>query len=179
MFWRCLVMKVSNNFTNSYETKLTNVESKLRSLSGNEKMSEEEKAKETNELKAEQKQLQRKIETAEDTQKKEELKELMSAEETLVKMSTVNEARERLTSEISLKTSQYETDLSRGGDEEHKKEEIEKLKKKLSNYTDSVIKNISEEEDETRRKIFSDKDDGEKNKIYKGKKYSKKLDIHV
>lgn len=37
MFWRCLVMKVSNNFTNSYETKLTNVESKLRSLSGNEK----------------------------------------------------------------------------------------------------------------------------------------------
>lgn len=71
-------------------------------------MSEEEKAKETNELKAEQKQLQRKIETAEDTQKKEELKELMSAEETLVKMSTVNEARERLTSEISLKTSQYE-----------------------------------------------------------------------
>ena len=178
MFWRCLSMNVSNNLTNAYETKLTAVESKLRSLSGNEKLTEEEKAKETSELKAEKKQLQRQIDTAEDTKRKEELKKLMGAKETLTKMSTVNEARESLTSEISLKTSQYETDASRGGNEEHKKEEIEKLEKRLSNYTDSVIKNISEEEKNPKKQIFSDKEDGD-NKIYKGKSYTKRLDIRV
>lgn len=171
-------MNVSNNLTNAYETKLTTVESKLRSLSGNDQLTEEEKAKETSELKAEKKQLQRQIDTAEDTKRKEELKKLMGAEETLVKMSTVNEARESLTSEISLKTSQYETDVSRGENEEHKKEEIEKLEKRLSNYNDSVIKNISEEEKNPKRQIFSDKEDGE-NKLFKGKSYTKRLDIRV
>ena len=102
----------------------------------------------------------------------------MGAEETLAKMSTVNEARESLTSEISLKTSQYETDVSRGGNEEHKKEAIEKLEKRLSDYDGSVIKNISEEEKNPKKQIFSDKEDGD-NKIYKGKSYTKRLDIRV
>ena len=40
-------MNVSNSNNNGYETKLTVVENKLRSLSGNQKLSEEEKSKET------------------------------------------------------------------------------------------------------------------------------------
>lgn len=51
----------SNNYANAYESKLTVVESKLRSLSGKDDLTEEEKAQETRELKAEQKQLQKKM----------------------------------------------------------------------------------------------------------------------
>lgn len=171
-------MNVSeNNYTNVYESKLTVVESKLRSISGKADLTETEKAKETSKLEQEKKQLQKKIDNVEDARRKEELKELMVANEAMSRLSTVNVARARLTSDINVATSQYETDMMRGTNAEHKKEDIEKLNDKLNNFTENVSKNMSEqEEDRNKRIIISGKEeeDVEGNGVYKGIKYRRK-----
>jgi len=171
-------MNVSeNNCTNMYESKLNVVESKLRSLSGKADMTETEKAQETSKLEQEKKQLQKKIDSEEDARRKEELKELMGADEAMSRLSTVNVARARLTSDINVATSQYETDVMRGEDAKDKKEDIEKLNNKLNNFTDNVAGRMSDEDkDKARRIIISEKEEEnvESNGVYKGIKYRRK-----
>ncbi len=171
-------MNVSeNNYTNVYESKLTVVESKLRSISGKADLTETEKAQETSKLTQEKKQLQKKIDKEEDARRKEELKELMGADEAMSRLSTVNVARARLTSDINVITSQYETDVMRGEDPKHKEEDIEKLNDKLNNFTDNVSKKMSEKEEDKRKRIIisgKEEEDVEGNGVYKGIKYRRK-----
>lgn len=166
----------SNNYANAYESKLTVVESKLRSLSGKDDLTEEEKAQETRELKAEQKQLQKKIDTEEDARRKEELKELMGADEAVSRLSTVNVARANLASSINVATSQYETDKANGVNVDDKEKHIEKLNDKLNNFTDNIAKKMSEEDEKRKRIIISEKDEEsvDDNRVYKGIKYRRK-----
>lgn len=166
----------SNNYANAYESKLTVVESKLRSLSGKDDLTEEEKAQETRELKAEQKQLQKKIDTEEDARRKEELKELMGADEAVSRLSTVNVARANLASSINVATSQYETDKENGVNVDDKEKDIEKLNDKLNSFTDNIAKQMSEEDEKRKRIIISEKEEEsvDDNRVYKGIKYRRK-----
>ena len=173
-------MNVSNSNNNGYETKLTVVENKLRSLSGNQKLSEEEKAKETSELKAEKKQLQRKIDAKEEKDKREELMDMMTADDAKNQLSTINNARNNLISGIEIKTAQKELDIARGSDGKDAEEDIDKLNDKLDNFTDNFLKQMSKDEDKKKKTIFSDEEEkGQQEKLYKGTNYRKELDIHI
>ena len=170
-------MNVSNNnYANAYESKLTVVLSKLRSLSGKDNLTEEEKEWETRELKAEKKQLQKKIDTEEHARRKEELKELMGADEAVSRLSTVNVARANLTSSINVATSQYETDKARGVNADDKEKDIEKLNDKLNTFTENIVKQMSKEDEKRRRIIISEEEEESVNdsRVYKGIKYRRK-----
>lgn len=169
-------MNVSNNnYADAYESKLTVVESKLRSLSGKDDLTEEEKAQETKKLKAEQKQLQKKIDTEEDARRKEELKELMGAKEAVSRLSTVNVARANLASGINVATSQYETDKARGINVDDKEKDIEKLNDKLNNFSENIAKQMSKDDEKRKRIIISEEEESvDDNRVYKGIKYRRK-----